>query len=122
MEIPSGYQPAFQLIDPLLLFKELAFWAVPVVARVVCLLFKTALVARVDMPAQRGGPACGNIAQCFELCMTQVLPPHNLPHAHIEHSGNFNLLPFIYRSVHDTQFSGESKSGKSAESGFAKWR
>lgn len=78
MKIPSGYQPAFQLINPLFLFEELAFGTVAVVARVVGLLFKTAMSTTIDVPTQIAGAAGSNIVECFDLGATQTLPARNL--------------------------------------------
>jgi hypothetical protein len=56
----------------LLLFQELALGAMAVVARVVSLLFESAMGARVNVSAQIAGTTVGNIIKRFGLDAAQT--------------------------------------------------
>jgi hypothetical protein len=67
VKVPAGNQSPFKFIDPLFLFEELAFGAVPVVARVVRLAGESAVIAGIYMPSQQRCTARNNIIKCFLL-------------------------------------------------------
>lgn len=73
MEVPAGNKPSLELVHPLFLFQKLTFRAMSVVARVVCLLFVSAMVADVDMPAQLGCSATGNVVESFLLLVADMI-------------------------------------------------
>jgi hypothetical protein len=73
MKIFNRWKRSFQPVDPLCLLDKLTLWAVPVAARVVCLLRVSADIAPGSMSAQNGGAACDNGVESFYLLCTQMI-------------------------------------------------
>jgi len=72
VKIPAGNKPSFEFINPLFLFQKLTFRTMPVVTGVVCLLFILAMGAGIDMSAQLGSTATGNVGESFLLLVTEL--------------------------------------------------
>jgi hypothetical protein len=72
VKIPAGNKPSFEFVNPLFLFQKLTFRTMPVVTGVVCLLFILAMGAGIDMSAQLGSTATGNVGESFLLLVTEL--------------------------------------------------
>ncbi len=95
VKIPAGNKPSFKFVHPLFLFQKLTFRAIAVMARVVCLLFIPAMIARVYMSPQMGCPATGNVVESFLLLMAQMAALQKIFWATMKNGSNFCCFSFI---------------------------
>jgi hypothetical protein len=62
VEVAAGKQLGLTVIEPFFFDQILAFWAVPVTARVVGIALKTTAIALFDVASQFGRPTHCNMA------------------------------------------------------------